>query len=137
MIFVLEFSLPRKKKQTWSELIYFVSCLNVCQILRFWSYFVSLQKYKTEQTLKWIQVCASSNTHKIDLPWCAITYILEKKFSWSENLMHVKKCSFKVSNIFIDFQVLICNFHREQAWERWLNATKYSAKNDDYGYSTL
>ena len=88
-------------------------------------------------------LCLCKNTklnkllHKIDLPWCAITYILEKKFSWSENLMHVKKCSFKVSNIFIDFQVLICNFHREQAWERWLNATKYSAKNDDYGYSTL
>ena len=51
--------------------------------------------------------------------------------------MHVKKCFSKVSNIFIDFQVLICNFHREQAWERWLNATKYSAKKDDYGYSTL
>ena len=51
--------------------------------------------------------------------------------------MHVKKCFFKVSNIFIDFQVLISNFHREQALERWLNATKYSAKKDDYGCSTL
>ena len=51
--------------------------------------------------------------------------------------MHVKKCSFKVSIIFIDCQVLICNFYREQAWERWLNATKYSAKKDDYRYSTL
>ena len=51
--------------------------------------------------------------------------------------MHVKKCSFKVSIIFIDCQVLICNFYREQAWERWLNATKYSAKKDDYRYSSL
>ena len=51
--------------------------------------------------------------------------------------MHVKKCFFKVSKIFIDFQVLICNFQREQAWERWLNATEYSTKKDDYRYSTL
>ena len=51
--------------------------------------------------------------------------------------MHVKKCSFKVSNIFIDCQVLICNFQREQAWERWLNFTKNSDKKDDYRYSTL
>ena len=42
--------------------------------------------------------------------------------------MHVKKCSFKVSNLFIDCEVLTCNFHREQAWGRWLNATKNSAK---------
>ena len=45
--------------------------------------------------------------------------------------------AFKVSNIFIDCQVLTCNFHREQAWERWLNATKNRAKKDDYRYSTL
>ena len=46
-------------------------------------------------------------------------------------------CSFKVSNVFIDCQVLLYNLDREQAWERQLNATKNSAKKDGYRYSTL
>ena len=32
--------------------------------------------------------------------------------------MQVKMCSFKVSNVFIDCQVLLYNLDREQAWER-------------------
>ena len=29
---------------------------------------------------------------------------------------------------FADSQVLTCDFHREQAWERWLNANKNGAQ---------
>ena len=33
-----------------------------------------------------------------------------------------------ISNNFLDYQFLIYDFHREQAWERWLNATKNGAR---------
>ena len=36
-------------------------------------------------------------------------------------------CTFKLSNNFLDYQFLICDFQREQAWERQLNATKNGA----------
>ena len=42
--------------------------------------------------------------------------------------MHARIGTFNLSNIFLDCQVLICDFHREQAWERWLNATKNGAR---------
>ena len=44
------------------------------------------------------------------------------------NLKHAKICKLNLSNFFLDCQVLICDFHREQAWERWLNATKNGAR---------
>ena len=65
----------------------------------------------------------SNTTHEIDL--CSMRENLYTgKFSGVLNLIHPKICTFKVSNIFLDCQVLICDFHREQAWERWLNVTK-------------
>ena len=44
------------------------------------------------------------------------------------NLIHAKICTFNLSNIFLDCQVLICDFHRKQAWERCLNATKNGSR---------
>ena len=44
------------------------------------------------------------------------------------NLKHAKICKLNLSNFFLYCQVLICDFHREQAWERWLNATKNGAR---------
>ena len=41
---------------------------------------VSLQKHKTEETLKWIWVCASSNTHEIDLSLMRDNLYTRKKF---------------------------------------------------------
>ena len=38
--------------------------------------------------------------------------------------IHLKICFLK--SIF-DYNVFICDFHREQAWERWLNAIKNGA----------
>ena len=42
--------------------------------------------------------------------------------------MHAKIGTFNLSNIFLDCQVLVYDFHREHAWERWLNATKNGAR---------
>ena len=39
----------------------------------------------------------------------------KKKNFCAQNLKHAKICTFEVSNVFRDCQVLICDFHREQA----------------------
>ena len=54
-------------------------------------------------------------------------HYLEENYK-PRNLIHARIGTFNLSNIFLDCQVLICDFHREQAWERWLNATKNGAR---------
>ena len=39
--------------------------------------------------------------------------------------IHLKICFLKS---ILDYNVFICDFHREQAWERWLNAIKNGAR---------
>ena len=54
-------------------------------------------------------------------------YYLEENYKPGYS-MHTKIGTFNLSNIFLDCQVLICDFHREQTWESWLNATKNGAR---------
>ena len=64
----------------------------------------------------------SSNAYEIDLSLMRENSYVRKNF-FGPNLIHAKICKFNLSNIFLDCQVLIRDFHRKKAWERWLNAT--------------
>ena len=54
-------------------------------------------------------------------------HYLEENYK-PRNLILAKIDTFNLSNIFLDCQVVICDFHRERAWERWLNAAKNGAR---------
>ena len=56
------------------------------------------------------------------------THTREKKNYSAQNLIHANIFTFKLPNVFLDCQVLICDFHSKQEWERWLNPTKNGAR---------
>ena len=69
----------------------------------------------------------SSNAYEIDLSLMRKNSYVRKNFLWFKFNTR-ENVSFDLSNIFLDCQVLICDFQREQALERWLNATKNGAR---------
>ena len=45
-----------------------------------------------------------------------------------QNLIHANIFTFKLPNVFLDCEALICDFRRGKASERWLNPTKNGAR---------
>ena len=39
--------------------------------------------------------------------------------------------------MFVDVRVLLCDFHREQSWERWVNRKENGASNPDVVLASL
>ena len=90
-----------------------------------------MRQCKIEQILKWIQNEASSNTHEIDLSLILDAWNLiraKKKLFFCKIWYMLNICACKITTNFLDYWVLICGFHREQAWVRLLNATRNGAR---------
>lgn len=56
----------------------------------------------------------------------ALEVVREWNPDWSPHLFMTDNCSQEIQaieNLFLECKVLLCDFHREQAWERWASKT--------------